>query len=740
MKFLLKKNGFINKIKNHLMKKVYTLLLAIILSMPAMMADDYVDSNGLKFVINVNTSKAGFNGVDADHMNLMTDIVVPDYINYNGKDYPVMEVLTGACYNNPKLKSIKFGNQMLRIGSQTFYNCKALEKVEFGANVHTISSMAFYGCSSLNNLVLPPDMDTLGDFAFYKCTGLTGTINIPASTLVIAYNPFAACTGISGYTVDEGCRRFKALDGVLFNSDCTTLISYPLGLKDANGKYVTSYTLPSTVKTIGSNAMRDNARLETVVFNEGLETIGDQAFNLCSLKEVNLPASLTAMGDRVFSGCRNITKFTVAESNPNFSSRGGMLCSKDGKTLICGVGTSAVVIPDGVEIIERYSFYNLFTINTLNLNGVKYVGEASFYNCPGLKEINLGNALEEIGAKAFMQCSQFSKLDLPSTLKKIGDASFSMCFGLKTVKFNEGLEEIGANAFMQNISLEEVSLPSSIKTMGNGIFVNCQGLQRASLAEGITATGQNMFTQCSSLVEVKLPSTLKTIEDLTFLNTGFLEDLDFPRGLTKIGEGAFQYSGLSGEITLPDACEEIGHAAFTYCANMTAFTAGKGLRTIGENGLGANQNLAKINLNEGLTSIGYLAFGHLPALKTIIIPSTVTTIGDHIFGETKNLLEIENRAVNPQPLGNTLFYYREQYQYVKLRVPAESVDKYKTAKEWKEFRVIEGSAAGLNDLESSDAEIVEIYDLGGHRHENLIKGVNIVKMSDGTVRKVVSRD
>lgn len=721
------------------MKKFYAFFLSVLLSIPALMADDYVDPNGLKFYINLNTQKAGFSGISDEKKNDIVDLVIPDNISYNGKQYPVIEVLEKACQTNAKLNSIKFGNEMLRIGGQAFYSCSALRKVEFGQNIHVISSMAFYGCAALKNLQLPGNLDSMGDFAFYNCTGLSGTINIPATTQAIGYNPFARCTGITAFSVDANCKNFAAKDGVLFDKNITKLISYPLGLKDATNNFVTKYTVPSTVKTIGSNSMRNNARLESVVFNDGLEAIEDQAFNVCGLKEVNIPSSLTTLGDRVFTGSRDIT-FTVAGDNPSFCAKNGMLCTKDGKRLICGVNISNLTIPDGVESIDRYAFYYLFSISNLNLNGVKSVGEAAFYNVPSLKEVNFGSALEEIGDQAFRMCTQISKVEFPSTLRRIGNASFLMCYGIKSVKFNEGLEAIGNNAFQQNVSLEEVNIPSTVRTFGDAIFYSCSALQKATLAEGLTSTGSNMFTQCGNLFEVKLPSTLESIEKLTFLNTSNLEEINFPAKLKLIGEGAFQKSGIPGEIVLPDACEEIGHAAFTYCPNITAFTAGKGLRVIEDNGLGGNDNLVNINLNEGLVKLGSLALGHNQALKSVIIPSTVTTIGDYLFGETKNIIEIENRAVNPQPLTATLFFYNEQYSYVKLCVPAESVDKYKSADIWRAFRVIEGSAAGLNDIETSDAEIVEIYDLAGRRHENLVKGINIVKMSDGSVRKVISRD
>ena len=74
-----------------------------------------------------------------------------------------------------------------------------------------------------------------------------------------------------------------------------------------------------------------------------------------------------------------------------------------------------------------------------------------------------------------------------------------------------------------------------------------------------------------------------------------------------------------------------------------------------------------------------------------------------------------------------------------LHVPAGSVKDYQAANQWKEFFFID-EATKINDVttESFDKQNVrEIYDLQGKKHDSLLPGLNIIRMNDGTIKKIV---
>ena len=78
-----------------------------------------------------------------------------------------------------------------------------------------------------------------------------------------------------------------------------------------------------------------------------------------------------------------------------------------------------------------------------------------------------------------------------------------------------------------------------------------------------------------------------------------------------------------------------------------------------------------------------------------------------------------------------------------LKVPKGSKDAYRQADGWKDFvNIEEVDVTGIEAVAAesvSNADITDLYDLNGRRRDALQSGVNIVKMSDGTTRKVIKR-
>ena len=105
----------------------------------------------------------------------------------------------------------------------------------------------------------------------------------------------------------------------------------------------------------------------------------------------------------------------------------------------------------------------------------------------------------------------------------------------------------------------------------------------------------------------------------------------------------------------------------------------------------------------------------------------------------QNLTKLISKAANPPTCGTQALDDINKWTCI-LQVPAHALSLYQAAPQWKDFFFIE-EAIGIKgitgDNTSSKATITTSYDLNGKQLSQPQKGLTILKMSDGTTRKVV---
>ena len=120
----------------------------------------------------------------------------------------------------------------------------------------------------------------------------------------------------------------------------------------------------------------------------------------------------------------------------------------------------------------------------------------------------------------------------------------------------------------------------------------------------------------------------------------------------------------------------------------------------------------------------------------------MTSIGNYAFSNCTGLTELVSLASIP-PVCNAGVFENVDKSLCTLKVPKGSKDDYSQAYGWKDFvNIEEVDVTGIEAVTAEgvgNADITDIYDLNGRRRNALQSGVNIVKMSDGTTRKVIKR-
>ena len=174
---------------------------------------------------------------------------------------------------------------------------------------------------------------------------------------------------------------------------------------------------------------------------EGTRIICNNAFAGCSLSNIAIPDSVTAIGDSAFSGCSSL---------------------------------SNIVIPDSVTAIGDFAFSDCSSLpNIVIPNSVTRIGDYAFSFCSSLPNIVIPNSVTSIGDYAFEYCSSLSNIVIPDSVTDIGDYAFEYCSSLPNIVIPNSVTAIGDFAFSGCSSLSNIVIPDSVTAIGYGAFWGC---------------------------------------------------------------------------------------------------------------------------------------------------------------------------------------------------------------------------------------------------------------------------
>jgi hypothetical protein len=230
----------------------------------------------------------------------------------------------------------------------------------------------------------------------------------------------------------------------------------------------------------------------------------------------------------------------------------------------------------------------------------------------------------------------------------------------------------------------------------------------------VTSIGDGAFANHSGLTSVTIPNSVTSIGNYAFFNCSGLTSVTIPNSVTTIGEFAFAYcSGLTSVIFNAEKCTKM-ISAFSDCTNLTSLTIGDKVTIIPNFAFPHCSKLTSVTIPNSVTSIGDSAFNGCSGLSSVTIGNSVTSIGDSAFKDCSGLTKLVSLAVEPPICGEGAFEKVDKTT-CQLLVPEESINKYKTTDQWKEFLNILGYD-GVDDVsvDTPDA-LYEVYNLQGVR-------------------------
>ena len=199
-----------------------------------------------------------------------------------------------------------------------------------------------------------------------------------------------------------------------------------------------------------------------------------------------------------------------------------------------------VNIPKTVTEIGNGAFADCDELREVNISEecvISKLGYGTFSNCTQLSKLTLPkDGFETIESNAFYECSSLTSFVVGKNTKTIGASAFYGCSGLMEVTLSEGLQSVGSQAFSKCTALVNIVFPESVETVGEGAFEECTKLEKAT---NIPSVEEDAFSGCSSLKLVEFQNKVKSIGSRAFTNT-VIELLVIPNSVREIHGGAFE--------------------------------------------------------------------------------------------------------------------------------------------------------------------------------------------------------
>ena len=382
------------------------------------------------------------------------------------------------------------------------------------------------------------------------------------------------------------------------------------------------------------------------------------------------------------------------------------------------------------------NYYYLTEANipaTVEYNGKTYevigISKGAFANSP-ITSVTIPNSVMSIGESAFAWCDALTSITIPNSVTSIGDYAFSSCSSLTSIAIPNSVTSIGEIAFVECYSLSSIVVESGnatydsrgncnaiIETATNTLIVGCQN---TIIPNSITSIGDYAFGECFSLTSITIPNSVTSIGEWAFSACESLASVTIGNGVTSIGAAAFSSCSSLTSIAIPNSVTSIGSEAFCGCSSLTSVTIGNSVTSIGEIAFVECYSLSSIVVESGnatydsrgncnaiietatntlivgcqntiipnsVTSIGDYTFYACSSLTSITIPNSVTSIGEGAFSYCESLTTVICEASNVPVLGEYVFDGMPLSEAT-LYVPAQSLDDYKAAEQWKDFGTI----------------------------------------------------
>lgn len=646
------------------------------------------------------------------------------------------------------------GMKNLVLGRKCFRNCSKLEwsyadwPFYYDPSKLTVPARAFENCKKITGFKLSWYMNykfysitEIGEYAFAG-TGIE-QLELPESITYIGSGAFANCENLSRLEISEKIKTDLAYQESVFEG-CSSL------------QYI---SIPSTWTVIPRRMFKDCASLSYNPYQNNV---------------------VTKIGDNAFEGCTSLTDFTLKEGISNLGDMIFARCS----------GLTSIIIPESVSKITKGMFDGCTSLKEVGMkNTLTEIADEAFRGCTSLEFRKLNHSITKIGEEAFSGCLSLTNIQLPNFLDNLGPGAFSYCDNLesisiglvnenftssdgvlynkdrtillvwpgakKDVVIQEDVTHIKDKCFQGNKQIVKVILPKSIESIGAYAFADCSALEQVDFPSTLNRIGENAFNNCSSLKDFSLPDNISSIYDFAFSGCGRVSSIHIPASIVHIGEGAFANCSNLKSIEVDSENEYYSskdgllfNKNFSWLyqcpGGIDKISLPESIVTISSYAFDGCKLIENVRLPNTVKSIREMAFRNCENLYSIILPSSVTDIREETFVGCPMIEEIYCCWQTPI-VASTDIFDAQVYENAILYYPEGRLSEYQSKDCWKNFLLMhpfdcsEFTGVEFIDAPERDKKVIGIYNIQGHSVSSDYKGIKIIKLSDGKVRKLLSK-
>ena len=246
----------------------------------------------------------------------------------------------------------------------------------------------------------------------------------------------------------------------------------------------------------------------------------------------NKTYSVTAIGEKAFSECENLSTITIPNSVISIGNYAFQYCES----------LTTITIPNSVTSIGESAFSESGLTSITIPNSVLTIGESAFWDCDSLTNITIPNSVTSIGDDAFADCGSLFSITIPKSVSDIGDYAFSYCENLTSI-----IVESGNPVYDSRDNCNAI-----IETTTNNLIAGCKN---TIIPNTVTCIKEESFSG-SGITSIIIPKSVTSIDDYAFCSCYNLASIKC-LGTTPPDIDSFTFSGLPESATLyvPEGCK-----------------------------------------------------------------------------------------------------------------------------------------------------------------------------------------